>query len=655
MNQSNFPHLFCELKVGPITLKNRIFSSGHQTVMNTNGLPTDQMIAYQSAKAKGGAGLIITESSRPHETALQLGYYMDVSTDRCIDSLSRMAAAVKAHGAHIFGQLGHPGALAIRRLNGVHKPVYSASVVHGNRFKNVARALSLSQIDDIVLAYASAAVRYSKAGYDGIEIMASHGVLPAQFLNPKVNHRTDEYGGSAENRSRFTLEILRAVRAAIGPDMVLGIRLSLDEKEEQCGLSPEQTLPLCKVLDGEGLVDYFNITGGTMSTERSSVNVVPPMGFDAEYLHTDSAHLKSLVSRPVFFAGRINQPQIAEGLLEKNIVDLCGMTRAMIADPNMPVKAKEGRVDDIVACIACNQGCIEHMMSGEPVSCIQTPSTGRECELSATPDAVESQKVLVIGGGPAGMQAAVTAAERGHEVTLHEASSLLGGKALLAQLLPGREEFGGLVTNLQHKLEKLGVQVNLNSKVTAHSTVLQECNSVIMATGSTPHLPDPELFDGMQVIHAEAILSGQSPSNSSVVVYDWRGDWVAIGVAERLAREGYVVTFVTEDNGIGQLMPSYVRSDLIGRCHRLGVKFEINTRLYGAQDDTVFLTHALSGEPVMIEDIDTLVLATGTTPEVTLEPALSASGKTYQVIGDCLSPRSAEEAVYEGWKAGLAI
>ena len=638
MTIAPLPHLFSPLQIGPVTVKNRIFSTGHQTVMNADGLPTDRMIAYQAAKAKGGAALIITESSRPHASALQQGYFMDVTDDRCIAPLRRMADAIHEHGAKVFGQLGHSGSLAVRKIDGVRREVYSASVMFDQRYKNVARPLSIPMIEDIIEGYRLAALRYVAAGYDGIEVMASHGVLPAQFLNPNLNTRTDEYGGTAENRMRFLIKIMTTVRSSVPADIALGIRLSLDEREELGGLTPEDTLPLCDHLHEHNLTDYFNVTGGTMISHASAVNVVPPMGYDAGYLKGDAESLKSRVTKPVFYAGRINQPQLAEDLLASGALDMCGMTRAIIADPNMANKASKGQFDDIVACIACNQACIGHLHMAVPISCIQSPETGRELEaLSAkTPD--KEKTVWVIGGGPAGMKAAVTAARRGHKVSLHEASAQLGGAARLAQLLPGREEFGGLITNLEHQLVKTGVQTYLRSKVFKEQIMEHGPDAVVLATGSTPHLPDPSRFEDAHVVHAHKVLTNEVNVGSRVVVYDWRGDWTALGLTEKLAQEGHHVRLVSEDHAVGMSMPQYVRDVALGRCHKLGIELIPNCRLFGAQDDSVFLAHSLSEEPVILENVDTLVLSTGAEPDMTLETALGNMDAEIHIIGDCLSP-----------------
>ena len=341
------------------------------------------------------------------------------------------------HGAKLFGQLSHPGRANARVRDGVRDVPYSASDQRDDRFKNVPRPLSRAQIEELIAAYGTAAARFRAAGLDGVEVLASHGNLIAQFLNPRVNRRTDCYGGALEGRLRFLREALEAVRAAVGEALAVGIRISIDEKEID-GLEPEETIEACRQLDPLPAIDYFNITAGSMAGAGGSVHVVPPMAIETAYLAPTAALLKAAVAKPVFVAGRINQPQMAERILADGQADLCGMTRALIADPEMPNKALAGRLDDIRACIACNQACIGHLHAGTAISCIQHPETGREQRYGRLDPAAQPRRVLVAGGGPAGMKVAAVAAARGHQVTLYEAAPRLGGQVRVAQLIPGR-------------------------------------------------------------------------------------------------------------------------------------------------------------------------------------------------------------------------
>ena len=349
-----FPHLFSELRVGPRTFRNRIFSTGHMTCLLDGDLePNDRFVAYHEARARGGAGLIVTEAARIHETG---GWRnLNAASDGCIPGYRRAAEAVQKHGCAIFGQLGHAGVYGAATPDGSHGVAYAPSQATSSRSHTVSRALPPSLIRDYVKAYGEAAGRMKKAGLDGVEILASHGLLPAQFLNPALNRRSDAYGGSLENRMRFLRETIASVRDAVGADIAVGVRISGDEVEAD-GNDPDELLEVCRSIGNEGGIDYLNVIAGSMIGLRGSIHVVPPMNIEAGYLAPLAAAVKKLAPIPVFVAGRINQPQQAERIVAGGQADMVGMTRAMIADPEMADKAREGRIDDIRACIGCNQG-----------------------------------------------------------------------------------------------------------------------------------------------------------------------------------------------------------------------------------------------------------------------------------------------------------
>ena len=350
-----FPTLFSPLAVGPRTFRNRIFSTGHMTcLLDADRLPDERFVAYHEARARGGAGLIITEAARVHPSG---GWRnLDASGDACITPYRRTADAVHHHGCMIFGQLGHSGAYGVTTRDGSHGVAFGPSQVKAQRSHAISRALPLTMIGELVAAYGTAAGRMKRAGLDGVEILASHSLLPAQFLNPAMNRRQDAYGGSLANRMRFLEEVITCVRDHAGPSMVVGMRISGDEMEAG-GNDPEELLEVCRQLGNAGALDYINVIAGSMMGLRGSIHVVPPMNIETAYLAPLAATVKQLVPIPVFVAGRINQPQDAEAILATGQADMTGMTRAQIADPEMANKAKAGRVDDIRACIACNQAC----------------------------------------------------------------------------------------------------------------------------------------------------------------------------------------------------------------------------------------------------------------------------------------------------------
>jgi 2,4-dienoyl-CoA reductase-like NADH-dependent reductase (Old Yellow Enzyme family)/thioredoxin reductase len=646
------PALFSPLTIRQCTIKNRILATGHQTNLVTDGLPNDALTAYLSDRARGGAGLVIVEIAAVHETAQFNNHTILGYRDACIPGYRRLAEAVHDFGCRIFGQLFHPGREVLgMNPDGTRRVTYAPSPEPHERYLHMSRAMPLDLIEEIIEGYGDTALRMQAAGLDGVEVVGSHGYLPAQFLNPRTNRRHDRFGGTAENRLRFLREVAMNIRRKVGEEMVVGLRISGDDMDH-VGLTPEESLPAIQQLDCGGHFDFFNITAGATSTTTGSFHIVPSMSFDAGYLAPFSERVSSLVSKPVFVAGRINQPQIADRIIAAKQADMCGMTRAMIADPEMPQKAREGRFDDIRACIACNQACIGHIQLDAPISCIQRPETGRELGLGIIETASKKKRVIVVGGGPAGMKAAVVAAKRGHEVALYERSNRLGGQALLAQLLPGRSEFGGLVTNLEREIQRTGVTVHKAVEVTQDLLIRERPDSVILATGAQPHRPDLEGEELM--VDAWQVLRGQASLGRNVVVADWRGDWVGLGLAEMLARNGHHVRLTTTCRAPGEFLQYYIRDRWAGVLHSLGVETIPYARLFGFDGDTAYCTQTALNEPIILDDTNSVVLCLGHVPDTKLEDALRSGNAPFEVtvIGDCLAPRTAEEAILDGLVAG---
>ncbi|MFT5113061.1 MAG: 2,4-dienoyl-CoA reductase-like NADH-dependent reductase (Old Yellow Enzyme family) [Parasphingorhabdus sp.] len=649
-----FPNLFSQLNIGTVTVKNRIVSTGHDTAMITDGGINDRLIAYHEARARGGAGLIIVQIAGIHDSARLTAHELMAHDDSVIPGFTKLADTVHKHGCKLFVQIFHPGREIMTGDDGSLPVAYAPSVSPAERFHTIPRAMTTEMIEEFVTCYGAAAERMERSGADGVEIVASHGYLPAQFLAEGVNRRTDQYGGTFDNRLRFLSEVISEVRKTTKASFSLGLRISHDEKDSH-GLTDDVSMAIIKAVESK--IDYVSIVAGSSASTGGAIHIVPPMSKSPGYTTPFCNELKKEINIPVLVAGRINQPQIAEQIIASGKADLCGMTRALIADPLMPQKAQAGHTDDIRACIACNQACIHHFHRGYPISCIQHPETGRELTYGTLIPTNSPKRVLVAGGGPAGMKAAVVAAKRGHQVTLFESEHYLGGQVLLAQLLPGRSEFGGLATNLSREIELAGVEVRLDTTLNADIVSAESADVVIVATGAKPLWPHGLMLENNpHVLDPWQVLRNEEKVGASVVIADWRCDWIGVGLAERLATEGSHVRLAVNGLCAGESLPYYVRDEAAGKLHKLGVEIIPYARLYGADADSVYLQHTASEEAMIQENVDTLILAQGHEPRATLLDELAAvKSLTVIGIGDCVSPRTAEEAVLEGLKAGWGI
>ncbi len=650
-----FPHLFQPLEIRGHFIRNRLFFPPHGTSLGDNGRVSDDLIAYHVARARGGAGMIILEGMSMHASFEVPSSYILAGNPDSVPGFGRLSHALHREGCKVLGQLFHPGAATRVSLDGTRLPALSASAMTFERYSIISSSVTEDFIKDLTRGYARAAGHMIEGGLDGVEILASMGYLIAQFLNPATNRRQDRYGGSRENRLRLLVDILAAVRAAIGDAPLIGVRIS-DGDTTPDAMDSAEILEICRALESAGLVDYISVIGGSIASARGWIEVFPHMAIPQAHVAGHAANLKRSLGVPVFVAGRINQPQIAETILADGDADMVGAVRAMIADPFFAAKAAEGRVEDIRACIACNQACVGHRLRNFPVSCIQHPETGRERRFGHVKErAGQSLSVIVAGGGPGGMKAAATAAERGHDVTLHEAGSRLGGQALLAQALPGREEFGGLVTNFSRELELAGARVVLNSRVTADLVRKERPDAIVIATGGVPLHPSIEGGEDGHVVLAGDVIAGRANVGNSVVIADWRNDWVGPGVAEKLARDGCRVRLVVTGSVPGETLPDGVRDHWVGALHGLGVAMIPYARLAGIDSGTAFLQHTVTDEVIELEEMETLVVSQGMVSDTSLIRSLDGWQGEVHVIGDAVSPRTAEEAVLEGLRAGMAI
>ena len=651
-----FPHLFSPLELRGVTLRNRIVSTAHGTYMSSTGLPNERIAAYHEARARGGAGLIICEAASIHETAIGASRYAVAHTDACIEPYAQIVSRVRTHGASVFGQLYHPGRgdIAGSSDDGTISIAYAPSPVPCERNQLMPRPMSSRLVKEVVTAYGDAAARMVVAGLQGIEVMAHHGHLVSQFLNPRVNQRIDEYGGSFSNRLRFLAEILEEVRARIGAEAPLGVRICGDEMDE-LGLRPDESLEVCEAIEHTGRVDYFSVNLGSSSSLRGGMHSIAPMAMPAGYIGPYAAAIKRHVTVPVLATGRINTPDVAEALLAAGDADLCGMTRAQICDPELANKAREDRSEDIRVCIACNQACIGHGGKGAAISCIQYPESGRELLFPVRPRTAHARRVLVAGGGPAGLKAAAVAATGGHTVALYEAAERLGGQVLVAERLPGRAEFGRLATHLEREARAAGVDIRTGETVTRTLIERNAPDALIIATGAGDYRPALDDDSDIHCISAMQVAREEANVGERVVIADSELGWTALGVAEQLAARGCSVRLAVIGDVPGQHVPYAVRNHALGRLHELGVEIQPHLELMACREDRAEFIHVCSGAAVKLDDVDTLVVAAGRIQQSTLEESLDDYPGVVRLAGDCLAPRTAEEAVLEGLKAGYRL
>ncbi len=634
------------LDLGPTRVRNRVFNPPHGTTLGQRGEVSEDLIAYHRKRAEGGVGLIILESMTVHPSYGFEEAFLYAGSDRIVDGLARLAESCRAAGSPVFGQLFHAGR-GVRLSHDGSRPLsYSASDMPDERYRVVPVAMPNDMVWELIDSYADAAARLAQAELDGVEILASMGYLIAQFLNPQTNRREDEFGGDFENRLRFLLEIMRRCRERIGADKTLGVRVTLDEKTDS-GLSAEDMIRVCEQLEQRVQVDYFSVISGSSASPGGWIHVFPPMSVAPGFVAGDAARLRQTISKPVLVAGRINQPQLAAQIVSGGQADMVGMARALIADPEFVNKVSEARVDDIRACVGCNQACVGHRLAHFPVSCIQNPVSGRERKFGQSSRAAKSRKLLVLGGGPAGMKAAVIAAGRGHRVELHEKSPRLGGQVNLAERLPGRAEFGGVTTNLCRELEIAGVEVHLNSDVDAAALARIEPEHVVLAIGAETRLPEVEV-EGVELVDAWAVIRDEARVGKNVVIADWSCDWSGLGLAEKLARDGRYVRLLSGASVAGESIQAIVRDQWIGILHELGVAMIPYARFHGALDGSAYFEHLTSGQPIVCDDVDTVVSCYAPRARSDCDWLDDIDGLPVTRIGDALAPRSVEEAVLEG-------
>lgn len=567
---ANFESLFRPLAINKLTIRNRIVSTAHAEVYATDGgMTTDRYVRYYEEKAKGGCGLCICGGSSVVSIDSPQSWWKSVNlaTDKIIPHFQNLADAVHRHGGKIMIQITHMGRRS--RWDGENWPnLMSPSGIREPVHRATCKTIEEEEIWRIIGDFARAAKRAQDGGLDGVELSAVHQHMIDQFWSPRVNKRTDQWGGTFENRMRFGMEVLKAVREAVGPDFAVGIRMCGDEFHPD-GLNHEDLKEIAAYYNKTGMVDFFGVVGSGCDTHNTLANVIPNMAYPPEpFLHL-AAGIKTVVDVPVIHAQNIKDPNQAERILDAGYVDFVGMTRAHIADPHIIAKIKMNQIDQIRQCVGANY-CIDRQYQGLDVLCVQNAATSREYQ--GLPHIIEKTEgpvrtVLVIGGGPGGMEAARVAAERGHKVTLVERADALGGQITLAAQAPQRDQIAGITRWYALELARLGVDVRLGTSADAALIRDEQPEVCILATGGEPFIDQESKWGAAEglVVSSWDILSGAVEPGKNVLVFDSICEFSGMSVADYLSAKGALVELVTDDTkpgvGIGgTTFPTYYRS-----------------------------------------------------------------------------------------------
>ncbi|MGB9661677.1 MAG: FAD-dependent oxidoreductase [Moorellaceae bacterium] len=632
------------IKIGRLELKNRMVMPPMVTnYAYTDGSVTPRLIAYHTERAKGGVGLIIVEATYVHPSGKGFKNQLGIYSDRLLPGLRRLVDAVHAQGAKIAIQLYHGGRQTTSAVTG--QPIVAPSALPCATIGEVPKELTKEEIASLVRAFAEAARRAKAAGFDAVEVHGAHGYLINEFLSPLANKRTDEYGGSLENRMRFPLEVVRAVRQAVGPDYPVLYRLSADEKISG-GLTLEETKVFARRLEQEG-VNALHVSAGIYET---AAWIIQPMYLPRGCLVDLAQGIKSAVNLPVIAVGRINDPDLAEEILAAGKADLVAFGRQLLADPEMPKKVLEGRPEEIRRCIACCQGCIDELFQDHAIGCTVNARTGFEREFPLE-KAAKPRKVLVVGGGPAGMEAARVAALRGHQVTLWEKESQLGGQLPLAYTPPQKGEIAGLRDHLTKEMERLGVQVKLNQEATLEAIRQEKPDVVVLATGARPAGLNLPGGTEQNVVTSWDVLKGKVQVGKKVAVIG--GGMVGCETAEFLAAKGHQVTVLEVLPKVAADVGPLVGPLLLERLKTLGVEIITEAEVKAFQQGTVVYNQ--QGQDKKVSGVETVVLAVGSLAEDGLAREMEGSGIDYYVIGDAVSPRRITQAIYEAMRVGQEL
>ena len=635
-------NLFSPITIKGKIMKNRLAVSPMVTnYCNEDGTCTEMFSAYHETKAKGGFGMIITEDFAVRPRGKGFKHLPGLWNDEQIPGFKEFTKRIHKHDTVLIAQIYHAGRQSSKMVLG--EAPQAPSAIPCPFSPDMPEELSIEEIKKIITEFGDCALRAEKAGFDGIEVHGAHGYLISQFMSSYTNKRTDEYGGSLQNRIRFAVEVVKDIRSKVSNEFIVGYRISADEYVTG-GRNIGDTMTIVPYLEEAG-IDYIHVSAGVY---RSFDDIIPSQYRGHSWNTNAAVEVKKITKLPVISVGRINDPRLAETIIASGKSDIVAMGRQSLTDPETPNKAKEGRFDEIRSCIACHHGCVKNLLNNVPIQCILNPTLGRESEVSLEKTAAP-KNIMVIGSGPAGLEAAITAASRGHRVKVFEKNRWAGGQFRIGAVPPGKGEMINYINWQLNELEKLNVPVLMETEVTPELVKKEKPDVVFAATGAEPIIPNIPGADRPNVVSAHDVLSGKVNTGNSVVVVG--GGCVGAETANQLANYLKGVTIIEMLDAIAGDEIVVPRWDLLEDLDRNKVRICTKTTVDEITDAGV----KVSGAVNEVIPCDTVVLAVGAKPVLGLADALKKEGYDVRVIGDAAKVGLGGEAIMEGFEVGRTI